>query len=122
MRPTLEDGNLVIVDRWQVPHNGDIVVANSNEMGGSIIKRIVAEGGSAVAMEKGRLIRDRESIYEDYLSQENIDQKETWGEQEVPLGMYFLMGDNREHSVDSRCFGSIAKEAIKGTVVFTLFQ
>ena len=122
MRPTLEDGNLVIVDRWQVPHKGDIVVANSNEMGGSIIKRIVAEGGSAVAMEKGRLIRDRESIYEDYLSQENIDQKETWGEQEVPLGMYFLMGDNRENSVDSRCFGSIAEEAIKGTVVFTLFQ
>lgn len=122
MRPTLEDGNLVIVDRWQVPHNGDIVVANSNEMGGSIIKRIVAEGGSAVAMEKGRLIRDRESIHEDYLSQENIDQKETWEEQEVPLGMYFLMGDNRENSVDSRCFGSIAEEAIKGTVVFILFQ
>lgn len=122
MRPTLEDGNLVIVDRWQVPHNGDIVVANPNEMGGSIIKRIVAEGGSAVAMEKGRLIRDRESVPEDYLSQENIDQKETWEEQEVPLGMYFLMGDNRENSVDSRCFGSIAEEAIKGTVVFILFQ
>ena len=40
----------------------------------------------------------------------------------MPLGMYFLMGDNRENSVDSRCFGSMAEEAIKGTVVFTLFQ
>lgn len=122
MRPTLENGSVVIVDRWDIPHNGDIVVAYSNEMDSNIVKRIVAEGGSVVAMEEGRLIRDRESVHEDYLSQENIDQKETWGEQEVPLGMYFLMGDNREHSVDSRCFGSIAKEAIKGTVVFTLFQ
>lgn len=122
MRPTLENGSVVIVDQWDIPHNGDIVVAYSNEMDSNIVKRIVAEGGSVVAMEEGRLIRDRESVHEDYLSQENIDQKETWGEQEVPLGMYFLMGDNREHSVDSRCFGSIAKEAIKGTVVFTLFQ
>lgn len=122
MRPTLENGSVVIVDRWDIPHNGDIVVAYSNEMDSNIVKRIVAEGGSVVAMEEGRLIRDRESIHEDYLSQENIDQKETWEEQEVPLGMYFLMGDNRENSVDSRCFGSIAEEAIKGTVVFILFQ
>lgn len=122
MRPTLKNGSIVIVDRWDIPHNGDIVVAYSNEIGGNIIKRIVAEGGSVVEMEAGHLIRDKEYVPEDYLLQANMNQTETWGERKVPLGAYFLMGDNRAQSVDSRYFGSIAENAIKGTVVFTLFQ
>lgn len=120
MQPVFESGSIVIVDKWAVPHRGDIVVAYLEEMECNIIKRVVAEGGSTVSMEKGRLILNREYVEEPYLLQEN--QEETWEEIQVPFGMYFLLGDNRLQSVDSRHFGCVTKDMIKGTVIITLFQ
>jgi len=119
MQPALDNGSIILLDKWAVPHKGDLVVAHSEELGCDIVKRIVAEGESTISMEEGKLILNHEYVKETYLAQSN--QAETWEEIKVPAGMYFLLGDNRMQSVDSRDFGCIDRSKIKGKVIFTLF-
>lgn len=122
MQPTLRNGSIVIADQWKEPHAGDIVVAYSEKYGGRIIKRVVAEGGDSVGMEKGKLILNQDYVEESYLSESYRNLDGSWDAVEVPVGMFFLLGDNREQSADSRKFGCVGESEIKGTVIFTVFQ
>lgn len=119
MQPTLKSGCIVFMDKWAVPHRRDLVIAYSEELDCNIIKRVVAEGEATVAMDNGKLILNHEYVEEPYLSQNTWE--ETWGDIRVPEGQYFLLGDNREHSLDSRYFGCIERSKIRGKVIFSFF-
>jgi signal peptidase I len=121
MEFTLQRGDRVLANRFiyrfRDPQRGDVVVfvppMESNE---PFIKRVVAIGGDRVAVKDGRLYLNGEPQVEPYVRDENIlgDFRETT----VREGAYFVMGDNRNNSGDSRVFGVIDKNAILGQAFF----
>lgn len=76
------------------------------------IKRVIAVEGDAVQGLEGRVLVNGEPIDEPYLASETLTSD--FGPTEVPPGMIFVMGDNRENSDDSRNFGPIPVDSVVG--------
>ncbi len=121
MEPTLGTGNLVLVDRTdQDVAVADIVVAESPLDGSLLVKRAVALGGDTVGVEDGVLVVDGEAVCEPDIDPDLIDGS-YFGPVTVPDGHIFLMGDQRDGSIDSREFGSVPLTAVVGQVRGRLF-
>ncbi|MCD6410379.1 signal peptidase I [bacterium] len=122
MEPNFHDYDYLIVDeisyRFHNPERGDVVVLkNPNNHTQKFIKRIIGLPGETVVIEDGKVIieKDNKSFILDestYLGKNNF----TPGNLRVTLGSdeYFVMGDNRAHSYDSRYFGPIKRKDIIG--------
>lgn len=116
MRPTLEDG-----DRWFMSSNianlerGDIIVFRyPKDQSKWYMKRIIGLPREKVEIREGKTYIDGSRISEDYLDQ-NLNQAGTWfPEVEVAEGHYFVMGDNRDNSSDSRYWGTVKSSLIEG--------
>ena len=132
MEPSFYEGEYLIVDeisyRFKDFKRGDVIVLKYKDKQGIsefLIKRIVGLPGEEVIISNGKvLIKNEENpdgyyLEEDYLS-ENI---ETFGniKELVSEDNYFILGDNRPNSLDSRYFGSILKDQIVGRVFFRGF-
>lgn len=116
MEPTLLKGDRVLVSRlayrFGEPQRGDVVVFHPPLGAEDYIKRIVAVGGDHVAVKNGKLYLNGEPQQEPYIKDGDI-----LGEFDdivVPKGSFFVMGDNRNNSGDSRVFGTITRQAIVG--------
>ena len=100
MAPTLRDGRLAPTRslRPTTPvHRGDVVVAESAEVGGRVVKRVIGLPGETVTFTLGAVSIDGRPLAEPYAAPSVYT-----GEFEVPPGHYFLLGDNRDASGDSR--------------------
>ena len=127
MRPTLEDGDrLIISNLFYEPDNGDVVIL-SEETGldEALVKRIIAVEGQTVDItENGEVMVDGKVISEPYIAELIDDQHR--GDMTYPLtvpeGCVFVMGDNRNHSTDSRSsdIGMVEESEILGRVLFRL--
>ncbi len=118
MEPTFTDGDMVILDLASQDYEiGDIVVFYADESETEkYIKRVCGVPGDRIEMLGGILFRNDEEIKEDY-----VKNKESVSElDEITLGdgQYFLLGDNRPESMDSRSFGPVSKEVIRGRVCY----
>ncbi|MGZ3472811.1 MAG: signal peptidase I, partial [Isosphaeraceae bacterium] len=129
MKDTLLIGDRVLVDRisWRFsdPMRGDIVVFHSPVPGPVLIKRIVGMPGDTVSLKDGAVYINGQKLNEPYVRRvdgqpEPTDPFQTglpWSLQQsyqVPAGSYFLMGDNRGDSGDSRYFGPVARGQLVG--------
>ena len=123
MEPTLLLGDHLIVDRSSKarnPKSGDIVVFEyPKDPEKNFLKRVVAIGGDRVEMRDAILYVNGNAVSEPYLKQPDIDNstKPSWSnysEVVVPNNSYFVLGDNRDKSQDSRYFGFIEQVKIKG--------
>ena len=104
------------------PQRGSIVTFWDEEMGHVLVKRVVGLPGETVSFEGGFVYINGEKLDEDYLPVSGITQseKDTF---QVPEGCIFVMGDNRNHSSDSRSsdLGTVDTRYVIGRAVFLLF-
>ena len=120
MAPTLADQDRLIVNklayRLGEPHVGDIVMLyyplNPNK---SFVKRVIAEEGDQVRVVDGRVYRNDVPMDDAFVPVE-YRSHDDWGPQVVPEGYYFVMGDHRNNSSDSRHWGFVPKKYIIGKV------
>lgn len=118
MEPTLHNKDVLLINKFDRNYEvNDIVVLRSKTLKKSLIKRIVAEGGDTVSMVNGDLYVNGEVITDaDYSTMPTF---ESFDEVTVPEGHYFVLGDNRPASLDSRSekVGFVAKKYIYGKVI-----
>jgi signal peptidase I len=120
MAPTLEDQDRLIVNKlvYRIgdPRRGDIVMLyyplNPDK---SFVKRVIAEEGDTVRIVDGRVYVNDIPLKDDYVSNE-YRSHDDWGPQVIPEGYYFVMGDHRNNSSDSRHWGMVPKRYIIGKV------
>jgi len=120
MVPTLEDQDRLIVNklvyRWASPRVGDVVMLYYPEdPDKSFVKRIVAEEGDTIRSAEGKVYRN-EVLMDDSFIPEEYRMPDTWGPYVVKRGYYFVMGDHRNNSSDSRAWGEVPKKYIIGKV------
>jgi len=115
MTPTIAPGDLLMVQRWGAASRRDVVAVPDPTTGELLVKRVVGVGGDHVAIEDGVLVVDGARACEPQVDPTRLDG--VWmGPITVPPGRLFLLGDNREVSVDSRAFGTVAAADVVGTV------
>ena len=129
MKPTLQTSEQIIVEKLSMNfgeiESGDIVVFNSPEDPSSlIIKRVIGLPGDKINIRNGKVFVNEEVIEEPYLEENTTtDGKRLLPTQtiKVPYEQYFVLGDNRVNSTDSRDFGTINEDEIVGKAVFVYF-
>jgi signal peptidase I len=120
MAPTLADQDRLIVNKLAYrigePQVGDIVMLyyplNPEK---SFVKRVIAEEGDQVRVVDGRVYRNDVPMDDAFVPTE-YRSHDDWGPQVVPEGYYFVMGDHRNNSSDSRHWGFVPKKYIIGKV------
>ena len=120
MAPTLADQDRLIVNkleyRLHAPQRGDIVMlyypVNPDK---SFVKRVIAEDGDTVRVVDGRVYVNDVPMRDDFVPAE-YRSHDDWGPQVIPEGYYFVMGDHRNNSLDSRHWGFVPKKYIIGKV------
>jgi signal peptidase I len=120
MVPTLKVGDRVLANkfiyRFTEPARGDVVLFESVEEGSedTLIKRVAGVEGDEIRVQGGTLFVNGEPQDEPYLNQYILDQSTPYGPETVPKDHVFVLGDNRGNSGDSRVFGPVPVENIKG--------
>ena len=119
MQPTLKPGEFLLVNRVAYklgdPSIGDIIVfhapgANDTDY----IKRVIGLPGDQVRISDGIVYVNNQPLYEPFIA-EAPRYGGTW---DVPLGEYFVLGDNRNNSSDSHMWGFVPREDIVGRALF----
>ena len=83
----------------------------------SLIKRVIGLPGDHIQIKEGSVYLNGEKLEENYLDKSVFTESFVLTDFTVPEGYYFMMGDNRERSSDSRTIGCIPKKKIEGRVV-----
>ncbi|MDO5692124.1 MAG: signal peptidase I [Pseudomonadota bacterium] len=117
MAPALQGGALALTRRlWRrTPvRRGDVVVADSHELGQHVVKRVIGLPGETVTIKSGQVHINGQPLAEPYASRSVFTH--TF---HVPAGHYLLLGDHRDASSDSRSWRQpyIAREALVGHVI-----
>ncbi len=136
MEPTLQDKDMLVVYHLgYTPSNGDIIVLNPKGDNKPYIKRVIAVGGQTVDFKMNidakngtrfyDVYVDGERLEEDYIAEKIATNPQSLATEEYPMtvpeGHVFVLGDNRNHSVDSRyetTVGMVNHDDIVGKAIF----
>jgi signal peptidase I len=117
MNPTLENGEILLLNKMDKTYERfNIIVFNYNDT--KLVKRIIGLPGDTVKYV------DNQLYINDELVEETFDHRMTLDytlEKVIPEGKYFVLGDNRTDSLDSRIIGLIDENDIDGVISFSIF-
>jgi signal peptidase I len=122
MEPGLEDQERIFINklvyRWETISRGDIVVFRyPRDPRKSFIKRVIGLPGDHVRIAFGHVYLNGKPVVETYVPQDFMDTK-SYPDIVVPANSYFVLGDHRSMSNDSRDFGPVSRGYIYGKAVF----
>jgi signal peptidase I len=122
MMPSLDDQERIFVNKYvyrlEPIQRGDIVVFRyPRDTSKSFIKRVIGLAGDRIRIESGEVFVNGEALEEDYVPAAYADQR-SYTEMVVPVNSYFVLGDHRTMSNDSRDFGPVSIGYIYGKAVF----
>lgn len=127
MVPTFKNGDFILTDklsyRFGDHKKGDIIVLkNPRDETQDFIKRIIATPGDTIKVEEGSVYVNGRKVSEEYLPSDTRTRAGNFlieGSQiKTGPNQYFVFGDNRDHSSDSREWGAVTQEEIVGKVFF----
>lgn len=122
MKPTFEDGEIVVSIKNKQINQGDIIAFyHGNKI---LIKRVIALPGSYVSIdEDGYVYVDNKLLNEDYVIERSLGNVSIEFPYQVPEETYFVLGDARETSVDSRSstIGTISQDDVIGKIIFRVW-
>jgi signal peptidase I len=121
MEPALKDQQRVIVNRlvyWlRDPRSGDVVmVYHPLDPTKSLVERVIAREGDTVRIIAGNVYINDRPLSDDYVPSQ-FRGHDNWGPQIVPVGYYFVLGDHRNDSSDSRHWGYVPRKYVIGKIV-----
>ena len=124
MEPNYHNGNIVLVDKffYKEPKYNDVVVVSYHvaENEDQIIKRVIGLPGDHLEMKDNQLYRNGQLLEEDYIYEPMQGNKDF--SYDIPEGKIFVMGDNRNNSIDSRVIGYVDfDDEVVGRVFFKVF-
>jgi signal peptidase I len=133
MVPQLHDGERLLVNKliyykfesvsWGHLERGDIVVFwFPNDPDKSYVKRVIGLPGEIVEIRSGRVYIDGQELSESYLDTEHNKSMPSFPSRKVEPHHYFVMGDNRDNSSDSRYWGLVPEKYIYGKAFFRYWQ
>lgn len=122
MLPRLEDHDRLFINKFVYRissiQRGDVVVFHyPRDPEKSYIKRVIALPGDRISIDRGRVILNGKALRESYVPEQYRDTR-SMAEMVVPEDTYFMMGDHRSISSDSREFGPVDRDLIYGKAVF----
>jgi len=133
MLPELHDGERLLVNKlvyykiqsvsWGHIERGDIVVFwFPNDPDKSYVKRVIGLPGETVEVRSGKVFINGQQLAEDYLDSEHNQTLPSWPAKKVEDHHYFVMGDNRDNSSDSRYWGLVPEKYIYGKAFFRYWK
>ncbi len=120
MKPTYNDGDITIIDYYGLNKtfsNGDIVVINHDAQHTKIIKRIIGSEGDHVIIKNNEVYVNDVLLEEDYILEPMVNKDMDFI---VQKDKFFVLGDNRNNSIDSRTIGLVDISDIVGKVIYHL--
>jgi signal peptidase I len=124
MMPTLFDSQHYLLNRWiyyvREPKVNDVVVLRDPSDNGFSVKRIIAMPGESVYLKGGRVYVNGRKLEESYLPPGTLTFSDPKVREQLTRcgkDQYFLLGDNRGNSIDSRAYGPVPRENILGPIV-----
>lgn len=132
MEPTFANNDRIIVSKISEIERFDIIVFDAPDGEDYYIKRVIGIPGDSIVMKDDVLYINGIAYDEPYLQHQKDEMfsgrftgdftlEQLTGERTVPEDSYFVLGDNRMHSKDSRVFGFISKDAVIGEVKFRFY-
>jgi signal peptidase I len=123
MMPSLEDQERIFVNKFvyrlEPIERGDIVVFRyPHDLSKSYIKRVIGTAGDHIRIDSGQVYVNGEPLDEEYVPAEYADSR-SYPDTVVPPNSYFVLGDHRSMSQDSREFGPVKQSLIYGKAVFS---
>ncbi|MCS7201256.1 MAG: signal peptidase I [Dictyoglomus sp.] len=123
MIPTLNDGEAVLVVRipyyFREPVRGEVIVFKYPlDPSKEYVKRLIGLPGDTVEIKKGNVYINGKLLEENYVKRKSDD---NYGPIKVPKDSYFVLGDNRPVSVDSRYWGFVPKKNLVGKAILLLW-
>lgn len=132
MKNLLHQGDSLVMDKFSKIKRFDVVVFTSSD-GSTLVKRVIGLPGEKIEVKQDELWINGKKVAEPFLEAEkkkdqseipftaNFSLTDLTGKETLGPDMYFVMGDNRRMSKDSRAFGPISKEEIIGKARFVFY-